>query len=198
MRSEPDARTPLRSIYPPGLELTQLSEGFEPRPYNDVAKFCTIAYGHLISYEGRTPRHGPCDRSEPKAWWNPGMTRIEGSDLLVLDMRLAQIAVARLTTVELTDGLYAALCDFVFNVGRENFASSSLLKSVNAKDLRDVPYQFRRWIKAGGREHKGLVTRREREIQLFFEGLAEGSELTRSAATPRADDLIDIRTGEAQ
>ena len=126
------------------------------------------------------------------------MSKAEGADLLVKDMRLAQLAVASLTTVQLSDGQYAALCDFVFNVGRTNFATSTLLKSVNMQDHRDVPYQFLRWTKAGGRDVKGLKTRREAEVKLFFQGLPGSSELTRSGATPTEDQLIDIRAGEAQ
>jgi lysozyme len=102
-----------------------------------------------------------------------------------------------MTSVEadLSDGQYAALCDFVFNVGGRNFRSSTLLKVVNAGDFPSVPFQLRRWVFAGGREFPGLKTRRENEIELFFDGLP-----IQRAAPPAEMDLepIDIRTGEVR
>jgi len=96
---------------------------------------------------------------------------------------------------DLTDGQYGALCDFVFNVGVGNFRTSTLRKRVNARDFDRVPFEFRRWVYAGGRKLSGLAKRREKEISLFFE---ETSVVPR--AIPPADvDLspIDIRAGEA-
>src|SRR5437879_3022403 len=38
----------LRAVYPKGISLTKLSEGWVPHLYNDAADYCTIGYGHLI------------------------------------------------------------------------------------------------------------------------------------------------------
>jgi GH24 family phage-related lysozyme (muramidase) len=83
--------------------------------------------------------------------------------------------------------------DFVFNVGSGNFNKSTLLKKVNEQQHSEVPTQLRRWVRAGGKVWQGLVTRREREIDLYLEGTAiprllpqEGEELPD----------IDIREGE--
>jgi GH24 family phage-related lysozyme (muramidase) len=96
--------------------------------------------------------------------------------------------------VELTDGQYAALCDFVYNVGGGNFRRSTLLKVVNRNDFDEVPFQLRRWVKAGGQVLAGLERRREREIALFFENV----EIPR-ALPPAGVDLtpVDIREGES-
>ena len=99
-----------------------------------------------------------------------------------------------LVDADLTDGQYGALCDFVFNVGVGNFRTSTLRKRVNARDFDRVPFEFRRWVYAGGRKLAGLAKRREKEISLFFE------EIGIPRALPPADvDLtpIDIRSGEA-
>jgi GH24 family phage-related lysozyme (muramidase) len=98
-----------------------------------------------------------------------------------------------MTRVELTDGQFAALCDFVYNVGASNLRNSTLLQVINQGDFDRVPAQFRRWIIADGREIPGLKIRREREIILFFDGLP----IPRAAAR-LGEDLspIDIRTGE--
>jgi len=109
-------------------------------------------------------------------------------------MNRAEIAVMRLVTPNLTDGQYGALCDFVFNVGSGNLARSTLLKVVNARQYDRVPFQFRRWTRAGGKELPSLKARREKEIALFFEGIG----IPRAAPSPDEDlTPIDIRTGEA-
>ncbi len=175
----------LRPVYDKGVELTKDSEGFRSNLYNDAAQYCTIAYGHLVKL-------APCDGMEPAEFLR-GLSKAQGTELLVEDMGTAQIAVMASVDVELTDGQYAALCDFVYNVGSGNFRRSTLRKVVNAGEFDRVPYQFLRWVKAGGRELSGLKTRRKREIELFFDGLPV------ARAAPRAgEDLlpIDIQSGE--
>lgn len=186
-RAAPQDRVQYRGIYPPGLDLTKRSEGFIAKPYNDAVRYCTIAYGHLIKLR-------PCDGTEPENW-RRGIAEPDGATLLVKDMRLAEAAVLTATSssITLTDGQYAALCDFVFNVGSKNYLSSTLRTRVNSGDFRDVPRQFRRWTQASGKVLPGLVTRREREIALFT-GTPEGQE--RAGAVPRPSELIDIRVGE--
>ncbi len=175
----------LRPVYDRGIELTKLSEGFVGELYNDAANYCTIAYGHLVKL-------APCDGTEPPAFLD-GVTQEEGTELLVEDMGTAQVAVMTMVDVDLTDGQYAALCDFVFNVGSGNFRRSTLRKVLNAGDFDGVPFQLRRWVKAGGRELPGLVTRREREIELFFDGLP----VARAAPPPGVEvEPVDIRAGE--
>ena len=177
----------LRPVYDRGLEVTKVSEGFVGNLYNDAAQYCTIAYGHLV-------KRAACNGTEPAEFLN-GVTRARGTELLVDDMGIAQIAVMTAVEVDLTEGQYAALCDFVYNVGSGNFRRSTLLKVVNSGELGHVPYQFRRWVKAGGRELPGLQARREREIDLFFEGLPKPR-----AAPPEEErlPLIDIRVGETE
>ncbi len=175
----------LRKVFDRGLGITKQSDGFRSRLYNDAAHYCTIAYGHLVKL-------APCDGTERKELRN-GVTTAEGTALLRTDMEKAESAVMMLTNIELTDAQYAALCDFVYNVGSGNFRNSTLRKVVNAGEHERVPFQFRRWVNAGGRELPGLVTRREKEIDLFFDGVP----IPRAA--PGADeDLspIDIRSGE--
>ena len=175
----------VRKVYDKGILLTKESEGFVDRLYNDAAQFCTIAYGHLI-------KKAPCDGSEPDHFLD-GITEPEGVTLLKDDMENAERAVMTLVDVALTDGQYAALSDFVFNVGSGNFRQSTLLMMVNSGRHDQVPFQLKRWVKAGGRELAGLVTRREREIELYFEDIG----IPRAA--PDADqDLgpVDILSGE--
>lgn len=176
---------PVRPISAAGLELTKTSEGWRARLYLDAAKFCTIGYGHLV-------KKAPCDGSEP-ANFRRGLTLPEGEVLLVTDISTAQRAVADAVTVSLSDSQYSALVDFTFNVGSKNFATSTLLEVINRNEWNRIPSELRRWVFAGGEPWPGLKTRREREIALFFEGMAipAGDAAAGSALSP-----IDIRVGE--
>lgn len=175
----------IRPVFHKGINLTKVSEGFRSRLYNDAAGYCTIAYGHLL-------KKARCDGTEPKEF-KQGVTEPRGTEILGKDMNRAEIAVMRLATPNLSDGQYGAVCDFVFNVGSGNLTRSTLLKVVNARQYDRVPFQFRRWIFAGGKELPGLKARREKEIALFFEGIG----IPRAAPLPDEDlTPIDIRTGE--
>jgi len=178
------AGTTLRPVIAKGVAVTKLSEGWRNRLYNDVARYCTIGYGHLV-------KRSPCDGSE-SADWQDGITEPVGEALLVEDMTDAQIAVMLSVTTKLSDTQFAALCDFVFNVGATNFRMSRLLQVVNAGQHDQVANQLLRWTKAGGREIAGLRNRRQREIDLYYE-----NALTPKAAPSAGEDMspIDIRTG---
>jgi lysozyme len=176
----------VRRISEKGLDLTKREEGFRRRPYNDIAGYCTVAYGHLIWKRA-------CDGTEP-AEFLAGVSKARGGEILDADMLFTRWTVQRLTKVKLTEGQFAALCDFTFNVGTGNFSQSTLLKVVNAGTFDRVPSQLARWTKAGGKEVAALARRRQREIDLFFEGLPRPR-----GARPAGEDLspIDIRTGES-
>lgn len=175
---------PLRGVNDKGMTLTKASEGFVPQLYEDAARFCSIAYGHLM----RKARCGPEDRRQ----YPRRITEPKGARLLTQDMARAERAVMQLVTAKLTDSQYAALCDFTYNVGSGNLKRSTLLKVVNAGDHSRVPSQLRRWTKAGGVEYRGLKTRREREIVLFFDGMSIPKALTKDPD----DTPLNIDTGE--
>ena len=175
----------VRKVYDKGIELTGKSEGFRGRLYNDAAGYCSIGYGHLIKLSA-------CDGTESEEF-RAGIALPRGTEILRNDMEKAETGVMILVDVNLTDGQYAALCDFVFNVGVANFKRSTLRRLVNARDFDRVPFEFRRWVSAGGRKLSGLAKRRENEIKLFFEDTG-----VPRAIAPFDVDLspIDIRSGE--
>lgn len=53
-----------------------------------------------------------------------------------------------------------ALTDFTFNVGIGNVRSSTLIKLLNQGKHTEACRQLTRWVKAGGKTLRGLVTRR--------------------------------------
>lgn len=175
----------LREISPHGLSVTKISERFVPYLYNDAVGYCTIGYGHLVE-------RSRCNGEEPSEFLS-GITEPHASTILTRDMETAEVGVMLLTQSTLSDNQYAALCDFVFNVGVANYRGSTLRGVVNAGEYDRVPTQLRRWIFAGGKELDGLKERREREIDLFFGGLPQA----RRAPTEGEEvSPVDIRTGE--
>ena len=176
----------LRAISAQGLKLTKASEGFMPKLYNDAAGYCTIAYGHLI-YKMR------CNGGEP-AEFKSKVTEPRGEELLLEDMTRAQYVVMTAVSVKLTASQFAALCDFVYNVGARLFRSSTLLKKINNSEMDQVPIQLLRWVLANGKPYPGLIKRRECEIELFFDGLPKPRALP-----PATEDTgaLDIRKGES-
>jgi lysozyme len=178
------AAGPLRPVFELGLRLTKASEGFVPRLYHDAAGYCTIAYGHLM-------RLGRCVAADRQRY--PSDIEPEhGEELLVGDLAHAQRAVQAYVKVPLTDGQYASLVDFTYNVGAGNLKRSTLLRVVNEQARHRVPAQFGRWVKAGGRELRGLRIRREREVQLFF----AGQPIPKVVPKDENIESVDIREGE--
>ncbi len=71
--------------------------------------------------------------------------------------------------VELNEGQFDALVAWTFNLGVGNLRSSTMLKKLNESDYSSVPFEMRRWNKAGGKTLDGLIRRRQAE-SLLFEG----------------------------
>lgn len=145
------------TLHDPAPATAQLYE-----PYYDPVGFPTIGYGHLLSREPWST----LDR------W-PAITEAEADALLDRDMARAARAVLRLIDVPLTDGQFAALIDFTFNVGAGNLQLSTLRRVINREDYDEAPNQFRRWVYARGVKLPGLVRRRSDEIGLWL-GAAVG------------------------
>lgn len=169
----------LRIVYPEGIGLTKESEGWRSRLYNDAAHYCTIGYGHLI-------KKSPCDGMELPEFL-AGITESKGEALLRDDMKQAEIAAQILVDAQLDDAQYAAVADFIYNVGIRNFQGSTLRRIINEGAFSQVPYQFNCWVRAGGKVWPGLQTRRLREIKMFFTNIGEprGAE----GAVPEKDQL---------
>ncbi|MFH4317138.1 lysozyme, partial [Acinetobacter baumannii] len=76
--------------------------------------------------------------------------------------------VQALVHVSLSDRQVAALTSFAYNVGLGAFARSTLLKKLNAGDVRGAADEFLRWTRVGNRTVRGLVARRRAERDLFL------------------------------
>lgn len=141
-----------------GLRMLKRFEGFRPLPYHDVAGFPTVGYGHLIK------------NSEN---FNEGLTEDEAGLLLADDVRWAERAVEELVKVDLSQNEFDALVSLVFNIGRTNFAKSTLLRVLNEGRRMSAADEFLKWRKAGGKVVSGLENRRRAEAHVFLLGYRE-------------------------
>ena len=137
-----------------GLALIKHHEGFSATTYLDVAGYPTIGYGHLIR---------PSETSLEGA----RLSEEEAEALLLRDVASAERSVLKLITVPLKQNQYDALVSFTFNLGGGALQASTLRAKVNREDHDAVPEQFMRWVFAGGRKVKGLITRRQEEANLY-------------------------------
>lgn len=76
--------------------------------------------------------------------------------------------VLKLVRVKLTKGQFDALVSFAYNVGSRALSTSTLLKKLNAGDIKGAADEFLRWNKAGGKEMPGLTKRRKAEREVFL------------------------------
>jgi len=134
-----------------GLAMTKSFEGLRLNAYQDVAGVWTIGYGSTIP-----PVH-------------PGetITQAEADARLMADMQVAVTVVNALVKVTITQGQFDGMVDFVYNEGQGHFASSTLLKLVNAGDFAGAAAQFLVWDEAGGQVEPGLLRRRQAEAAMF-------------------------------
>jgi lysozyme len=134
-----------------GLALTEQYEGCRLTAYQDQVDVWTIGYGHT------------------GADVTPGLTitQTQAEALLAKDVLAAARCVNTMVKLQLTQGEFDALVDFVFNLGPGNFARSTLLTALNAGDFARAAAQFECWDRAGGVVVAGLLKRRQAELGLF-------------------------------
>jgi lysozyme len=95
------------------------------------------------------------------------ITREEAFNRLDRDLVQYEDGVRKYVKVDLSQGQFDALVDFAYNAGVGALAKSTLLKKVNAEKFDEVPAEFMKWTKGGGRELPGLVRRRRAEVKLW-------------------------------
>ena len=133
-----------------GVNLIKTFEGCRTTAYRCSAGVWTIGYGHTTDVkEGMTITQHQCDV------------------MLEVDIEQYENYVNNYVVVSLTQNQFDALVSWVYNLGPTNFRKSTMLKVLNDGNYDEVPYQMKRWNKAGGKVLKGLVIRREAEAELF-------------------------------
>ena len=145
----------MRHITQDGLNLIKRFEGFEPEIYLDAAGLPTIGYGHLL-------------RPGETEMFKNGISEEAGVALLIKDVLVAERAVLRLIRVPLTNGQFDALVSFTFNLGSGALQRSTLRRKVNREEHEDVPAEFMRWVWAGGKKLRGVLTYTHGSFGRFF------------------------------
>ncbi|QXB19815.1 lysozyme [Lelliottia amnigena] len=134
------------------------ADGLEGRryyPYQDVVGVWTVCDGHTGNDIRRGHRY----------------TDKECDALLNDDLYKVANQIDPLIKVKIPVTTRAALYSFAYNVGSGAFGKSTLLKKLNSGDLPGACKELQRWTYAGGKQWKGLITRREieREVCLWAE-----------------------------
>jgi lysozyme len=134
-------------------------EGFFPSAYDDPVGHCTIGYGTLIHLGG-------CSDSDRARWGV--LSSSKALALLRKEAASGSLAVRSLVSVKLSQSQHDALVSFVYNCGVQAFASSTMLRLLNAGHYRKAADQLLVWDRAGGQVMAGLERRRKAERKLFL------------------------------
>ncbi|EBL0153179.1 lysozyme [Salmonella enterica] len=130
-------------------------EGVRYKPYRDVVGIWTVCHGHTGNdiMIGKTYTESEC-----KAMLNK-------------DLNTVARQINPYIKVPIPETTRGAIYSFVYNVGAGNFKTSTLLYKINQGDIKGACEQLRRWTYAGGKQWKGLMTRREIEHEVCTWGL---------------------------
>lgn len=142
-----------------GIALIKRFEGCRLTAYPDPGTGgdpWTIGYGWTLPVDGKPVR--------------PGMTidQATADRLLKTGLVSYENDVLKIVKVKLTQGQFDALVSFAYNVGSRALSTSTLLKKLNAGDIKGAADEFLRWNKASGKVLNGLTRRREAERALFL------------------------------
>ena len=133
-----------------GIELLKHFEGCELKAYQDSVGVWTIGYGHTKGiYEGLE------------------ITQSEAEKMLIDELPEYEGYITDKIVPRLQQHEFDALVCWVYNLGPTNLSSSTMLKKLNAGEFKEVPFQMKRWDKAGGQPLLGLTRRRNAEALLF-------------------------------
>lgn len=126
-------------------DLTLPSEGLEQQVYSDPVGLSTVCVGHM-------------DKALKKG---QAFSIEECMEMFAADWKKHQAQLDSVVKVPYkSEWQKEALTDFTFNVGIGNVKSSTLIRLVNQGRHKAACEQLSKWVKAGGKTLKGLVTRR--------------------------------------
>ena len=141
-----------------GIELIKQFEGLSLKPYLDKVNIPTIGFGSTYYEDG---------------------TKVKLKDKPITEERATQLLefianktfsenINKVVKVPLNQNQFDALVSFAYNIGNKNFNWSTLLKKLNQSDYEGASLEFGRWNQASGKILSGLVSRRQKEKELFL------------------------------
>ena len=138
------------------LDLIKRWEGCKLKAYKCSAGVWTVGYG-LTTSAGFIDVGPDTTITQAEADWYLEKT---------IEKFLAEIKPA--ITAPINENELGAFTSLAYNIGPTAFRKSSALRHFNAGNKDRVPTSIRMWRKAGGKVVKGLVNRREAEVDLFL------------------------------
>ena len=143
-------------ISPSGIDLICNFEGRRLTAYDDGVGVWTIGFGTTVYPNGiKVMKGDTCTEAQAKTY-------------MAHDLKKFEAAVNKAVTVQLNQNQFDALVSLAYNIGTNAFSKSTLVKKLNANDIRGAADQFDVWVNAGGKRMQGLVNRRTVEKALFL------------------------------
>lgn len=131
-------------------DLALPSEGLVLRPYSDPVGYKTACVGHLIQ-KGEEVKDSYTEEECMEIFaddWKKHLKQIDSA---------VKVPYA-------SEWQRQALNDFTFNLGIGSVKGSTLLRLVNQGKHKEACEQLTRWVYAGGKKLKGLITRRDKTM----------------------------------
>ncbi|MFS1538550.1 MAG: lysozyme [Candidatus Phlomobacter fragariae] len=134
-----------------GISRIKQFEGCRLRAYRCPAGRWTIGYGHT---QGVTAEMI--------------ISQSQAERFLKDEIRQTEEIINQLVAVTLTQAQFNALVSLLFNIGEEEFTTSTLLNKLNTGDYAGAADEFNRWVYADGEKLTGLVRWRAAERERFL------------------------------
>lgn len=148
----------INKINQEGIDLITKFEGLKLKPYLCSANVPTIGYGSTRYENGAKVK-----------LTDPNITKERAYELFKNTLIQYEDAVDDFTTDLINQNQFNALVSFCYNLGVTALKNSTLLKIVNTdrQSIR-IETEFSKWVNAGGKKLKGLINRRNAEIEMYF------------------------------
>ena len=140
-----------------GYALLKRFEGCRLKAYLCPAGVWTIGYGNTFYEDGTKVKEGDV------------ITQARAEQLAKNVIDKFAVSVRALIIQTLNENQFSACVSLAYNIGTGGFKKSSVFRKLNVNPLdASIADSFRLWNKGGGKVLRGLVNRREAEIQLYF------------------------------
>lgn len=146
------------------VEFITKFEGFESKPYLDIAGVPTIGYGATYYQDGRKVKMS-----------DPPITNACALDLKEFHIEETEKVVRKYVKSNINQNQFDALVSWIYNLGEGNLKTSTLLKKINANpNAPTIRNSWVQWNKARNPKTKqlevsnGLTTRRNEEADIYF------------------------------
>jgi lysozyme len=140
-----------------GYALLKRFEGCRLKAYLCPAGVWTIGFGNTFYEDGTKVKEGDV------------ITQQRADELAKFIVEQFATSIRTMIKQPLNENQFSACVSLAYNIGTGGFKKSSVLRKLNANPLdASIADSFRLWNKGGGKVLRGLVNRREAEIQLYF------------------------------